>query len=224
MADIEYVKNYKEKELRQYVLAYLLVTVTFVGFHTITHSGAFDRFEAIFQMIITDIFVGAICVLVLIFNELWSDRTKTKLVYGEMPSGTVFTDIASGKIDATGFDLDKAKELYMALADESESKQTAEWNLLLRKSRETGRGNVIEAQRMQLMTRDICMSTISLLILNIIAIGVLAIVHFDIIFTLKMMAMPIIYLIVMLIITKIAAQNRARRFVALVIKNDVQDS
>ena len=35
MADIEYVKNYKEKELRQYVLAYLLFTIASIGFQTV---------------------------------------------------------------------------------------------------------------------------------------------------------------------------------------------
>ena len=29
-----YVKDYKEKELRQYILAYLLITVAFIALHT----------------------------------------------------------------------------------------------------------------------------------------------------------------------------------------------
>ena len=35
MSDIKFVKDYREKELRQYVLAYLLITVAFVGFNTV---------------------------------------------------------------------------------------------------------------------------------------------------------------------------------------------
>ena len=33
-------------------------------------------------------------------------------IYQDMPSDTVFTDMASGKIDAAGFDLAKAKEMF----------------------------------------------------------------------------------------------------------------
>jgi hypothetical protein len=88
MADIEYVKNYKEKELRQYVFAYLLITIASVGFHTVTEfqvSGInINALISIFHMIMTGVLIGAICVLVMIFNEIWSDKMKTKLVLHEV--------------------------------------------------------------------------------------------------------------------------------------------
>ena len=165
-----------------------------------------------------------LCVLVMIFNEIWSDKAKTKLVYGQLPSDTVFSRISSGKIDATGFDIDKAKAIYAHLFSVSATKQTAEWNKLLRKCRDAGYSNVVEAERMQLMTRDICMSTISLLIMNVVAIVVISIMNNNICISIKMFGMPIVYLVVMFIITKIASWNRANRFLSLVIKNDVQDN
>lgn len=30
----EYIKNYRDKELKQYILAYLLITISSVGFYT----------------------------------------------------------------------------------------------------------------------------------------------------------------------------------------------
>jgi hypothetical protein len=230
VADIEYVKNYKEKELRQYVLAYLLVTIASMGFQTIAElklqvSGSDpNAMMTIFQMIMADIFIGAICVLVMILNEIWSDNMKTKLVYGQLPSNTIFTRISNGKIDATGFDLDKAKAVYAYLFSVSAVKQTAEWNKLLRKCRDSDYSNVVEAERMQLMTRDLCVSTISLLIMNIIIVVFFTIVNKNICGSIKMLGIPIVYLVVMLIITKVASRNRADRFLSLVIKNNIQDN
>jgi hypothetical protein len=183
-----------------------------------------NAMTSIFQMVMTDIFMGAICVLVMIFNEIWSDNMKTKIVYGQLPSDTVFSRISNGKIDATGFDLDKAQVIYSHLFSASATKQTAEWNKLLRKCRDSGYSNVVEAERMQLMTRDICMSTVSLLIMNIIAVFIFTIESKNICVSIKMFVVPIVYLAVMLIITKVASRNRADRFLSLVIKNDVQDN
>jgi hypothetical protein len=230
MSDIKYVKNYKKKELRQYVLAYLLVAIASVGFQTIAEfqlqisENVINAITPIFQMIMTDIFIGAICVLVMIFNEIWPDNMKTKLVYGQLPSDTVFSRISNGKIDTTGFDLDKAQAIYAHLSLASAAKQTAEWNNLLRKCRDSGYNNVIEAERMQLMTRDICLSTISLLIMNIVAMVAFAIVNKNICTSIRMLGIPIIYLVVMLIVTKVASWNRANRFLSLVIKNNVQNN
>ena len=230
MQDIEYVKDYREKELRQYILAYLLIAIASVGFQTATglkllvSESETSVMISIMQMIMTDIFLGAICIIVIIFNEIWPDRAKTRLVYWKMPSETIFSRIANGKIDSTGFDIDKARVIFAHLFSASAAKQTAEWSSILRKCREAGRSNVVDAQRMQLMTRDICLSTFSLLILNIIAVVTLTIINNDSCTSIKMLGLPIAYLVAMLIVTIVAARNRAHRLVNLVIKNGVQDS
>lgn len=223
MQNIEYIKSYKEKELRQYVIAYLFVAVASVGFQMQITDDCVTSLATLFQMIIIDILIGAICILVFVLNELWSDKLKTKLVYSKLPSDTVFSDIVDNKLDATGFDLDKAKVMYANLSTASPAKQTSEWNILLRKSRDDGRNNVVEAERLQLMTRDICMSTFSLLIMNIVAIVILAIWKNNIYLAINTLWIPVLYLLVMMVITRIAARNRAERFIALVIKNAVQD-
>ncbi len=223
MQNIEYVKNYKEKELRQYVTAFLLVAVASVGFQTQLAGDDVASLLSLVQMVIIDILIGAICVLVFVLNELWSDKAKTRIAYRELPSDTVFADIAGNKLDATGFDLDKAKVMFAELSAAPPAKQTAEWNVLLRKSRDDEGGNVVEAERLQLMTRDICMSTFSLLIMTVIAVIVLAVWRNNMYEAINTLWLPIVYLLVMMVITRKAAQNRARRFVALVIKNAVQD-
>lgn len=218
----EYIKDYRDKELKQFVVAYFLVAVAAVGFYTLSSTKVVGVLSALSEMITIDIFVAAISVLVIIFNELWSDRAKTKIVYKKMPSDSVFSEIVTGKVDATGFDLEKAKTLYSDLSKASANRQTAEWNLMLKKSIDEQRGNVIEAERMQLMTRDMCVSTISLLLMNLVALLILTIVLGNFGTAIKVLGIPLIYLIVMFFITRGAARNRARRFVMLVIKNDVQ--
>ena len=218
----EYIKDYKYKELRQYIISYLLITIASVGFCTRATIENSDLFSSLFNMIAIDVLVGAICTLVFVLNELWSDKSKTRLVYHQMPSDAVFSDIASGKIDATGFDLETAQKMYGHMADAPANLQTAEWNKLLQKSRISEMGNVIEAERLQLMTRDICMSTISLFIMTLAALVVLEIFSANKWDPIKMFIIPLVYLLVMFFASRAAARSRAKRFVAIVIKNDVQ--
>ena len=220
----EYIKNYRDKELKQYILAYLLITISSVGFYTEESVKNTDLLPSLFSMAAIDVLVGSICVLVFVLNELWSDKAKTKIVYRKMPSDTVFSDIASGKIDATGFDLETAQKMYGHMADAPANLQTAEWNKLLQKSRISEMGNVIEAERLQLMTRDICMSTISLFIMTLAALVVLEIFSANKWDPIKMFIIPLVYLLVMFFTSRAAARSRAKRFVAIVIKNDVQSN
>ena len=169
--------------------------ISSVGFYTEESVKNTDLLPSLFSMAAIDVLVGSICVLVFVLNELWSDKAKTKIVYRKMPSDTVFSDIASGKIDATGFDLVKAQRMYTHMSKATANQQTAEWNRLLKKSRDSGWGNVIEAERLQLMTRDICMSTVSLLIMTGIVLVVLVIVSMSVWNPIKMLAIPLMYLV-----------------------------
>jgi len=75
---------------------------------------------------------------------------------------------------------------------------------------------------LQLMTRDICMSTISLLIMTGKVLVVLMIVYMSVWNPIKMLAIPLAYLVAMLFVSRTAAKKRADRLVTIVIKNDVQ--
>lgn len=104
--------------------------------------------------------------------------------------------------------------MYTSLATALAAKQTSEWNVLLRKCRNDGHGNVVDAERLQLMTRDIYLSTFSLLITTVIAVGVLAIWKSNFCIAINALWIPIVYLLVMMAITRKAARNRAERFVS----------
>ena len=188
----------------------MLITIASVGFCTRATIGNLDWYSSLFNMIAIDVLVGAICTLVFVLNELWSDKSKTRLVYHQMPSDAVFSDIASGKIDATGFDLETAQKMYGHMADAPANLQTAEWNKLLQKSRISEMGNVIEAERLQLMTRDICMSTISLFIMTLAALVVLEVFSVNKWDPIKMFIIPLVYLLVMFFASRAAARSRGQ--------------
>lgn len=141
-----YVKDYKEKELRQFILAYLLITVASIALHTDFSADSADLLNTLLQMAAMDIWVSGLSVLVVILNEIWSDAMKTKIVYGSMPSDTIFSEIAAGKRSFC-FDLDAAREKYKDLSALPPDKQSAVWYKLLHAGREAGCGNVIEGQR-----------------------------------------------------------------------------
>jgi hypothetical protein len=174
-------------------------------------------------MLMTDALLCATCVLASIINEIWSDNVKTRLVYWVLPSNTIFSDIARNRFKESGVDIEMAKKRYIHLKDLSPHNQTAEWNKLLRKCKEDGQNNVIDAQRTQLMMRDMCLSTISLLVMTIAVTGILFAHYKNVDEVWRVIGLPIVYLAVMIIVTRIAAKNRANRLVSLVIKNDVQD-
>lgn len=219
---LSYVKDYKDKELRQYITVYFLVAVGSAGAYALSSPRDLGTLSMLLEIITIDFFLGALSVLVIILNELWSDKAKAKIVYKVLPSETIFSKIAKGEVDASDFDLEKAREKFSCLAQASGNKQSAEWNLLLHKSKDNKRGNVIEAQRMQLMTRDMCVSTMSLFLVNMVACAIAAVLLGNICEAIKLFGIPLTYLAIMFFITREAARNRAQRLVMLVIKDSVQ--
>ena len=122
--NVEYIKDYKYKELKQYVLAYLLITVASVGLYAKNTIEAAGLLPTLFSMIAIDTLAGAICALVFVLNELWSDKSKRRIVYKNMPSDTVFSDIyakiawfcTKKNIDYEEETLSKAVKIRNALA------------------------------------------------------------------------------------------------------------
>lgn len=82
----------------------------------------------------------------------------------------------------------------------------------------SGKSNVLEA------FRYMTMSTVSLLIMTGIVLVVLVIVSMSVWNPIKMLAIPLMYLVTMLFVSRTAAKKRADRLVTMVVKNDVQSS
>ncbi len=219
----DYIKDYKGKELKLFIMSYMLITAVVVAFYVMKNNEIVEVFPVLIELVTFDAIAGAACSIVYIVNELWTFPARKKLVYKALPSETVFSDITEGKTTIPGIDMKKAKEQYRVLFDASAEMQTMEWNKLLMKNRKSEYGNVIEAERQQLLTRDICITSISLLIINGIIIAIMSFVFGNVCKSIEIFGIPTLYTLVMYILSRKAANNTARQLVNIVIKNDVID-
>ena len=217
----DYIKDYKHKELRQYILAFFLIVVSSIGLMAYDSIQPEKYYEYAISIISMDLLQGAVCILVMIFIEMPSNTTKNRMVYGKLPSDTVFSDIKFGKFKTTDFDIPIAQKKYQTHVSKSESQQTMEWNKILFNARKAESGSIIEAERSQLLSRDLCLSTLTLFILDIICLIVIVISKNTFFETLKLFAIPLGYLFVMFFVLQHVAKNKAKRLVSLVIKYDL---
>lgn len=220
----DYIKDYKEKELRLFIASYMLISVATIALYVMKSNEIIEVFPVLLELVTLDVVVGVACTMVYIVNEIWTYTAKNKLVYKTLPSNTIFSDLISGKILIPGIDMEKAKNQYRKLSEANGEIQTMEWNKLLAKSRKKEYGNVIEAERQQLLTRDICVSSVSLLIINLLTILIMSVVFGNVLKSIIIFGVPELYLAVMYVLSRRAANNTAKHFVYMVIKNDVIES
>ena len=219
--NIDYIKDYKDKELKQYIIASFFAVIASIGLsmYGLQIQDAF--FTLLLKALSIDIFEIAICILVYLFSELWGNEARTKIVYIRLPSDSVFSNISNGKIRTLDFDVSRAKNKYHYLSKKTGAQQTTEWNKMLLNARKDEVGSVIEAERCQLLARDMCMSTVTLFLGNVVAFIVVAVVLKSFMDSLKLFAVPFTYLVLMFVITRCVANKKAKRLVGLVIKNDL---
>ena len=79
--NVDYIKDYKDRELKQFVGAYFLVAVAATGFYTLPSMQDVGLETVLSKTLTIDAFIAAASVLVIIFNELWSDKVKTRILH-----------------------------------------------------------------------------------------------------------------------------------------------
>lgn len=216
-----YIKDYKDKELKHFIMASVIVVVSLIGLRMYGIWPQDGLESLLLKAIPIDLLEAAIGILVYIFTELWNNTAKVWIVYKQLPSDTVFSDIIAGKMKSLDFDIVQAKNKYHTNAQKTNRQQTIEWNKMLREARKEEVGSVIEAERSQLLTRDMCITSFTLFIINVIVFIIVAIVLKSFSESVKLFALPMIYLVAMFFITKMIARNKAKRLLELVIKNDL---
>lgn len=217
----DYIKDYRDKELRQYILATFLVLSASIGLGMLELLDKSISFSALLEILSFEILEGAICILVSIFTELWGNKAKIHIVYSHFPSDTIFTEIENGTIYSLDYDTSKAKTKYRDLSNKSREQQTETWNKMLLKARKDNVGSVIEAERSQLLTRDLCITTLTLFVANIFMIIISAVIGGSFLNALKLFSVSFVYLLIMFLATRIVANSKAKRLICLVIKNDL---
>lgn len=216
-----YIKDYRDKELKQYILASFFIVIAAIGLCMYGLQDQGTNLSVVLETLSVDILEGAICILVFIFTELWGNIAKVRIVYGTLPSNSIFSDIGRGKIRSIDFDVKRAKTKYQDLSQKSGDQQTEAWNKMLLKARKEEVGSVIEAERSQLLTRDICLANVTLFFANVAAYVMVAVALGSFPNALRLFTVSFVYLIVMFFVTRFVAKSKAKRLVELVIKYDL---
>lgn len=213
------MKNYRENELKWYILAYLFLLI---GATTpkLFSSGNIDWLGNIENLLSSTLLAGVICALSFVFDCLYTPTLKEALLFlgfTTMPGKTIFSRLSQGKINDIRFENKKAQEEYEEIisnlpSDENQKKayENAQWYSLSRKHEEDPR--VETAHRDFLLCRDLYITTITMLVLTVAGMITKII---------QCMWLPIVYLVILLVLTNIAAHFKAHRFVNSVIAVDL---
>lgn len=212
------MKDYREKELKWYILAYLFLLIGISEAGLITAGDGWA--DSVEELLASSLLAGTICTLSFVFDCLYTADVKGKLVclgFATLPGKTIFTRISASKINDIRIDAKKAQEKYVdvirnlpAGKNDKKKYENTKWYALSRIHDADPR--VITAHRDYLLCRDMYTTTISMLALTIISM-VFKVIQFS--------CIPIGYLLVMLVLTNIATHARASRFVNSVIAADI---
>jgi hypothetical protein len=215
------LKTYWENELKWFIWAYLLFVIG-VNNPELFNNPDVETLTKIFNLFTSAIISGVICSLAFVFDSLYTSALKDVLVFfrrSKVPGATVFTRIKNGKMKDVRFDTAKAFQKYesiisgIPLEEKLKGKyENAEWYKLYSKNRDVTA--VLSVHRDSLLCRDLYITTISLAVLT----GAMMAVRL-LLFNWILLG----YLLVMLILTNIAAHNKAHRFVNTVIAIDIAE-
>ena len=212
------LKNYRDNELKWFILAYLFLAIGSGNADVINGTGI-ETLSKIESLISTALISGAICSLAFVIDSLYSQKIKDALLYlgiTKMPGTTIFTRIKSGTLKDVRFEKTNAHIKYETIInnipkDKSKSDyENAKWYKIYVLHKEDAA--ISSVHRDFLLCRDLYITTISLAVLTAIAM------------TVKLISFSWIllgYLLVMAIITNCAAHNKAHRFVNTVIALDI---
>lgn len=217
------VKDYINNELNKFVLANIIVVLFLAGqldFLTDTKS------VSVFGISLANIGIVASPMYAYIFvlNYAYSPEVKDKIVFwwGCMPGYTIFTDIRQGRINDPRFTretiVDKYKDTYKKIEqyvydgkfDKAHLYENKTWYDIYQKYKE--KGAVSDALRGQLLCRDMCVATFSMMLMLLFA----WLLGYGYIFNYKCL----IFLLFVYGISNVAARFRARRLVLNVIALD----
>lgn len=213
------MKDYREKELRMYILACLLFLICLTKGYSLQMATG-EKIVAISAVIDTTLTSSCTYMFVYILDSIFSSETKDKLVslFGwiKKPAYTVFSDIESGKVDdrfSKSDAIKRYKNIYANMPDDKNDVdiyQNSNWYKIYSKYRDVDM--IYFSNRDYLLCRDMFISTISLLFLYVASI-VIKLFKFNTIY--------VVFLLAMLIVNLLTTHIKAKRFVYNVIAYDL---
>jgi hypothetical protein len=215
---MENLKDYREKELKYYAMANILILLLLLG--NLQFQGdvaTINVFNAIINGLEMAFISGTIFVFTFLSDSLFSSVIKEKLVFYHAPGETIFSKIKENNTDKR-FTWDQVKEIYKSVYDnlpENKKEQyiyeNSEWYKIYNKHRDVMMINI--SNRDFLLCRDIYFTTIITIILYLVLVFIFKVIIFD--------CKYICYLVCMLLISNVGTRNKAKRFVYNVISYDI---
>jgi len=215
------LKDYRDKELRYYIIANIAVLLLLLDFFHLSQSeNNIYITELISKFFNVSIISSIIYILTFIADGLFSSELKIWLIGGHAPGEKIFSKIQNGSFDKR-FTCEEAQKIYSkiyeSLPKERKEKffyENAEWYKIYNKYREVTMITV--SNRDFLLCRDIYFSTI----VNIF-------IYLSLIFVFKIIVLDwryIGYLTMMLIFSNLGTRNKSRRLVNNVIALDIANN
>lgn len=212
------IKDYRENELRNYVIANLLIIVIFTD--TLNHVFLSDEdlTNSIIKTISFTFLASIIYIFVFILDGLIPSLYKDRLIYlhqEQLPGFSIFTDIRKNKINDIRFSKEKILETHNNIYHELDSLQpelekkfeNEKWYELYIQNKESEM--IITSQRDYLLTRDMYVSTISITILYVFFSKIVNLVDFN--------WSVFFYFLVMIFATNIVTRVKVKKFALNVI-------
>ena len=212
------IKNYRNKELIWYIIAQILLIITFQTQDIIYIE--FDKWQKLMVTIASSTIISSLIgVFSFIFDSMFDDQLKYKCLYLGMrrPGERIFEDIKNNNKDIR-YTKENAMKVYSEIyehmpseADKKRTYQNSQWYKIYH--RHTTVPMISNSHKDYLLCRDIYIATVVVLIMYIVLYFLLKNITFS--------WQLIVFESILLIATNIAARQRARRFVANVIAHDI---
>ena len=216
------IKDYRENELKQYVIATSLLFLLLHGFIDFSNPQNIDYIKGIVSFIGTSILTSVIYIFTLVIDGVMDDKLKNVIVnlcLMKLPGEYIFTEIKAKNKDIR-FTTEEALQRFSAIysniptnAREKRIYENSQWYKIYSKYRE--KPVIFISNRNYLLMRDMYISTFVILMLYIMAS-----------FLLKWFSIEtsyIVYLLTALILTNIATHIKAKRFAYNVIALEIAD-
>ena len=215
------LKDYRDKELRYYLIANIGILLLLLDFFQLSHSESnMKTLEIISNVLNLSILSSTIYVLTFIADSIFSSKLKDFLIFNRIPGSKIFSKIQEGNYDIRILKEDALRiyiNIYNSLPEKKKERynyENAEWYKIYNKYREVPM--IFSSNRDALLCRDIYFSTIMIIIIYLTLTIAFEIITFDYRY--------IIYLITMLLISNIGTRIKRARFVSNVIVHDIANN
>ena len=219
---LEDIKDYREKELKQYVVANVLLFLIIHGILDFKSTSNVELVQQIISVIGVTLLSSVVYIFTLLIDNLISDKLKVMLMnfyFMCLPGEKIFTLISEKNQDVRFTKeeaIDKYSEIYDNIDKQTDRKkyENREWYKIYNKYR--SRPMIFMSNREYLLMRDMYISTLALSLIYISLSLIFMWIKFNMGFGL--------YLLILILVTNIASHIKAKRFVFNVIAMDLTEN